>query len=102
MSGGASLDEVAAALGHSTPLVTRRYYDHFVRKSFSPGLRGGLGIVAKATGTGELLPFPASQAAGRVVGQTKAKSSPAVRGGKRKPPKTCWLPRAWCCDPTGT
>ena len=25
-------------------MVTRRYYDHFVRKTFSPGLRKGLGL----------------------------------------------------------
>ncbi|MEM9492744.1 MAG: tyrosine-type recombinase/integrase, partial [Myxococcota bacterium] len=35
MANGATLDEVSAALGHSSPVVTRRYYDHFVRKSFS-------------------------------------------------------------------
>ncbi|MEM9490073.1 MAG: tyrosine-type recombinase/integrase, partial [Myxococcota bacterium] len=39
LSNGASLDEVSAALGHSSPVVTRRYYDHFVRKSFSPIMR---------------------------------------------------------------
>ena len=43
---GASLDEVSAAVGHSSPPVTRRYYDHFVRKSFSDGLRSGLGMKA--------------------------------------------------------
>jgi integrase len=39
LEAGASLDEVSAALGHSSPVVTRRYYDHFVRKSFSSTLR---------------------------------------------------------------
>ena len=48
-----SLDEVSAALGHSSPVVTRRYYDHFVRKSFSPEIRRGLGIKEqKAEGDG--------------------------------------------------
>ena len=42
LKGGASLDEVSAALGHSSPVVTRTYYDHFVRKVFSPQLRQGL------------------------------------------------------------
>jgi integrase len=42
LKNGASLDEVSGALGHSSPVVTRRYYDHFVRKSFSVGLRQGL------------------------------------------------------------
>ena len=37
-----SLDQVSAAVGHSSPLVTRRYYDHFVRRSFSGTLRAGL------------------------------------------------------------
>ena len=41
---GASIDEVSAAVGHSSPVVTRRYYDHHVRRSFSPTLRSGLGL----------------------------------------------------------
>jgi integrase len=44
MSRGATLDEVSAAMGHSSPVVTRRYYDHFVRRTFSAGLRTGLGV----------------------------------------------------------
>lgn len=44
LSRGASLDEVSAAVGHSSPIVTRRYYDHFVRQEFSPTLREGLGL----------------------------------------------------------
>jgi integrase len=44
---GASLEEVSAAVGHSSPEVTKRYYDHFVRQSFSPGLREGLGVAPK-------------------------------------------------------
>jgi integrase len=39
---GATLDEVSGAVGHSSPGVTRRYYDHFIRKTFSPTLRAGL------------------------------------------------------------
>lgn len=39
---GASLDEVSAAVGHSHPQVTKRYYDHFVRRSFSDQLRRGI------------------------------------------------------------
>ncbi len=42
LSRGASLDEVSSAVGHSSPAVTRRYYDHFLRKTFSPVLRGVL------------------------------------------------------------
>ena len=44
LAAGASLDEVSAAVGHSSPGVTKRYYDHFVRKTFSPRLRAGLGL----------------------------------------------------------
>ncbi len=39
LSEGASLDEVSAALGHSNINVTRKHYDHFIRKEFSEGLR---------------------------------------------------------------
>jgi site-specific recombinase XerD len=35
LEAGASLDEVSAAIGHSSPVVTKRFYDHHVRKSFS-------------------------------------------------------------------
>lgn len=42
LKNGASLDEVSAAVGHSSPIVTRTYYDHFVRKTFSPALRQGI------------------------------------------------------------
>ena len=39
---GASLDEVSAAVGHSSPVVTKKFYDHLVRKSYSSVLRQGL------------------------------------------------------------
>jgi integrase len=39
---GVSLDEVSGAIGHSSPEVTKRYYDRFVRKTYSPALRAGL------------------------------------------------------------
>ncbi len=44
LAAGASLDEVSAALGHSSPTVTRRFYDHYVRRTFSPVVRQGLGL----------------------------------------------------------
>ncbi len=44
LEAGATLDEVSAALGHSSPVVTRRYYDHFIRKSFSSEIRRGLSV----------------------------------------------------------
>jgi integrase len=49
LAGGATLDEVSSAVGHSSPVVTRRYYDHHVRRSFSPTLRNGLGLGAPQT-----------------------------------------------------
>jgi integrase len=50
LSSGASLDEVSAAVGHSSPVVTKRFSDHYVRRSFSPKLRAGLGLGAEKTG----------------------------------------------------
>jgi integrase len=44
LSRGVALDEVASALGHSTPAVTARHYAHFVRKTFSPLMTAGLGL----------------------------------------------------------
>jgi hypothetical protein len=40
---GASLDEVSASVGHSSPAVTKRYYDHHIRKKFSSILTRGFG-----------------------------------------------------------
>jgi integrase len=40
LKAGASLDEVSAAVGHSSPIVTRRFYDYYVRRSYSDQLRG--------------------------------------------------------------
>lgn len=51
LSRGVPLDEVAAALGHSTPAVTARHYAHFIRKTFSPLMTAGL-----APGGGEGAP----------------------------------------------
>lgn len=50
---GVPLDEVAAALGHSTPAVTARHYAHFIRKTFSPGMRAPL-----VAPTAKVLPLP--------------------------------------------
>lgn len=50
MANGASLDEVSDALGHSSPVVTRRYYDHFVRRKYSDKVRAGLSRTEKGDG----------------------------------------------------
>jgi integrase len=42
LKAGISLDEVSAAVGHSTPAVTKRFYARYVRKTFNPALRQGL------------------------------------------------------------
>jgi integrase len=68
LSRGASLDEVSAAIGHSTPAVTRRFYDHLVRRTFSPLLREGLGF--NADEKGEVVPIPGAEGS-RVVQKTK-------------------------------
>lgn len=39
LANGASLDEVSTAVGHSSPVVTRRYYDHFIRRTYSDKVR---------------------------------------------------------------
>ena len=38
LSRGVPLDQVAAALGHSTPAITAKHYAHFVRKTFASGM----------------------------------------------------------------
>jgi integrase len=47
LKAGVPLDEVSAAVGHSSPEVTGRHYAHFVRKAFAAGLR--LPMQPKAT-----------------------------------------------------
>ena len=48
---------ILACDAHASPVVTRRYYDHFVRKSFSPEIRRGLGIKAPKKKQGEVVPM---------------------------------------------
>jgi integrase len=40
LAAGVPLDEVSAAVGHSSPVVTMRFYARYVRKSFSAAIRG--------------------------------------------------------------
>jgi len=56
---GVALDEVSAAVGHSSPIVTRRFYDHFVRKTFSSEIRTGLGL-KKLEKAGAVIPLKAA------------------------------------------
>jgi integrase len=48
LSAGASLDEVSAAMGHASTVTTQRHYARFVRTTFSPTLRTGLGLTGPA------------------------------------------------------
>ncbi len=77
LSRGVALDEVAAALGHSTPAVTARHYAHFVRKQFSPLMTAGLGL-----GGGEPAPvIPIGAAAardGEILRPTETEGEPAA------------------------
>jgi integrase len=41
-SRGIGLEEISSALGHSTPAITLKSYQHWVRKTFSPGIRASL------------------------------------------------------------
>jgi len=45
------LDQVSTAIGHADPSTTRKYYSHYIRKDFAPGLRQGLTSVAGSAGT---------------------------------------------------
>jgi len=56
LANGASFDEVSAVVGHSSPVVTKRFYDRFIHCSFSPRLRTGLGLGKPATG--RVVPMP--------------------------------------------
>lgn len=46
LSAGARFEEVSSAVGHSSPVITQRYYNRYVRKDFSPVMRTGLGLGA--------------------------------------------------------
>jgi integrase len=50
LASGAGVDEVAAALGHSSPAITLKHYNHHVRKRFSPILTAGLGLDGGTSG----------------------------------------------------
>jgi integrase len=42
LAAGVPIDDVSAAMGHSSSLVTKRFYDHHIRKNFAPNMRRGL------------------------------------------------------------
>jgi integrase len=57
LAASVSLDEVSAAVGHSDTAVTRRYYDHLIRKTFSDKLRAGIGAKPTTEESGKTLSF---------------------------------------------
>jgi integrase len=62
LEAGVPLDEVSAAVGHSSPVVTKRHYDRFIRRSFSDAIRGiAPGAAALSTGPGEDVVAPEPQ-----------------------------------------
>ena len=72
LASGAGVDEIAAALGHSSPAITARHYLHHVLKQFSPLLAPSLGldgapaakvIALAAHNEATIEPAPASAAA---------------------------------------
>jgi integrase len=54
LSHGVALDEVASALGHSTPAITARHYAHFVRRTFSPAMTAPMGPALRLVSTGDV------------------------------------------------
>ena len=56
LKAGVPLDEVSAAVGHSSPEVTARHYAHFVRKQFALGT--ALTDAAEAATEEDLTPWP--------------------------------------------
>lgn len=44
LASSAALDEVSAAVGHSSQVVTKWLYNHFIRRSFSLRLQTGLDL----------------------------------------------------------
>jgi hypothetical protein len=53
-----------ALSGHSSPVVTKRFYDHYVRGSFSQKPRAGLGLGEKQQG-GKVVPMKTARGATR-------------------------------------
>ena len=47
LKSGVALETVSEAIGHSSPVVTQRYYNHYVRKEYPSAMRAGLGLGAK-------------------------------------------------------
>lgn len=82
LSRDAALEEVSSAIGHANPATTKRYYDHFVRKTFSEGLRQGLGLTPAAGGSdAPVLPLHAPAKGGN---RTKNGTTSEQKGAKRE------------------
>ena len=79
LAGGASLEAVSEAVGHSSPVVTQRYYNHFVRKEYPSAMRAGLGLgadsVAAVEGAELVSLKPAKKSSGRGASVKPARKS---------------------------
>lgn len=58
LSRGVPLDEVSGAVGHSTPAITMRAYNHYVRREFSPLMTAPL----SSPGDAAIIPIGAPRA----------------------------------------
>ncbi len=85
LEAGNTFDEVAAALGHSSPVVTGRYYAHFKRETFSGTMRLAVAIVPNATAA-EVTPIGEARKRAIATGTTGTMDSttPARRTARAK------------------
>lgn len=89
LAAGASLDEVSAAVGHHSPTVTRRFYDHYIRKQFSPLLRAGLGFTS-STAPADVVPIrrrdgAALPSVGTMLGRSGSETGHSAGDSQDKP-----------------
>jgi integrase len=80
LASGAGVDEIAAALGHSSPAITARHYLHYVRKHFSPILCAGLGLDADGAPVAKVIAMSAPAAPAESTDESSGPAKPAQRG----------------------
>lgn len=69
LSRGVPLDEVSRAMGHASPTTTKRYYDHFIQRTFSPEMTRPVMPLADEEEEGE-----GNGDGGKVIPMRKAKN----------------------------
>jgi integrase len=70
---GVPLDEISAAVGHASSATTSRFYNCYVRTSYSALMRGGLGLGTAAAGN--MVALDGARAAAPATSQTAAETS---------------------------